>query len=870
MAYSRDVKALLQTESIFRILVEQIPAVVYIDLASDAGETVYISPHVQQMLGYSPKDWMDKPDLCYDLIHPQDLERVLQEMRNGIDNGRTTIEYRYIAKNGNIVWVYDDAVLIKNQDGKPEYWQGVLLDITERKQAEEALHRLNLELEDRVQERTGELQDLNEKLGIELKERIRAVEALRNAEIKYQSLVENIPAAVYIWELGENGVCRYISPQIEQMLGFSVAEWLADPDLFFRQVHPDDRANAMAMEKDAQKNGEPLRSEFRMLTREGQIVWIRDEAVVLPPMEGRRRLNQGFLYNITERKQAEATLQESQERYALALAGANDGLWDWNLKTNEIFFSPRWKSMLGYSEDEINNNPDEWFKRVHPNDHKQVQTDLVSHLEGYTSHFQSEYRIRHANGSDLWVLSRGLAVRDTEGRAHRMAGSQSDITARKLAEERLAYDALHDPLTGLPNRVLFMDRLENRLERTRRNPNDLFAIMFIDLDRFKVVNDSLGHAVGDQLLVTTAHRLRQCVRPEDTVARLSGDEFAVLLDRVNDVGDTVRVAHRIKAQLVTTALLGPVERSGTASIGIVMFNDNYLTAGELVRDADSAMYRAKAMGGNSHQLFDAAMYTNAVALLQIEGELKRAVERKEWLVYYQPIVSLARNETVGVEALVRWLHPQRGILPPQEFIQVAEDTGLILPIGEYVLRAACQQVKAWRDAGRPNFWVSVNISGRQFLDQNLVEKVAQVLAETGLPSDGLRLEITERVAIRDMDHTTKIINNLVALGVHASLDDFGTGYSSLSYLKQFPLKVLKIDQSFIHDIQLNKKNESLITAIIVMARSLGLEVVAEGVEKEEQLEFLRTERCDHVQGFLLSRPASASDLTKTLNINRSI
>jgi EAL domain-containing protein (putative c-di-GMP-specific phosphodiesterase class I) len=277
------------------------------------------------------------------------------------------------------------------------------------------------------------------------------------------------------------------------------------------------------------------------------------------------------------------------------------------------------------------------------------------------------------------------------------------------------------------------------------------------------------------------------------------------------------------------------------------------------------MYRAKAMGGNSHQLFDATMYASAVALLQIEGELKRAVERKEWLVYYQPIVSLASGEAVGVEALVRWSHPQRGILAPQEFIQVAEDTGLILPIGEYVLRTACQQVKTWREAGRPNFWVSVNISGRQFQDQNLVENVAQVLTETGLPSNGLRLEITERVAIRDMEYTIKVLNELEALGVQASLDDFGTGYSSLSYLKQFPLKVIKIDRSFVRDIQLNHKNDSLITAIIVMARTLGLEVVAEGVEKVEQLEFLRTQRCDQVQGFLFSRPALASVLTTTLN-----
>jgi len=702
MTYGRDLKALLQSDSIFRVLVEQIPAVVYIDLAdgAGAGETVYISPYVQHMLGYSPKDWMEKPELCDELIHPQDLERVLQEMRNGVDQGQASIEYRYIARNGKTVWVHDDAILIKSPDGKPEYWQGILLDITERKLAEEAL-------------------------------------------------------------------------------------------------------------------------------------------------------------------------RVSEERYIVAVQGANDGIWDWNLISNDIYLSPRWKSMLGYKGDEIGNNLDEWFKRIHPDDYKQVQSDLVSHLEGHTSHLQSEYRIRHANGSDLWVLCRGLAVRDAEGRAHRMAGSQSDITARKLAEERLAYDALHDPLTGLPNRVLFMDRLENRLERTRRNPGDLFAIMFLDLDRFKVVNDSLGHAIGDQLLITTAHRLRQCIRSEDTVARLSGDEFAILLDRVNDVSEAVRVAHRIKAQLVTTALLGAVERSGTASIGIVLFNNSYLTAGDLVRDADLAMYRAKAMGGNTHQLFDATMYASAVALLQIEGELKRAVERKEWLVYYQPIVSLASGEAVGVEALVRWSHPQRGILAPQEFIQVAEDTGLILPIGEYVLRTACQQVKTWREAGRPDFWVSVNISGRQFQDQNLVENVAQVLAETGLPSNGLRLEITERIAIRDMEYTIKVLNELEALGVQASLDDFGTGYSSLSYLKQFPLKVIKIDRSFVRDIQLNQKNDSLITAIIVMARTLGLEVVAEGVEKEEQLEFLRTQRCDQVQGFLFSRPALASDFAATFNTDQS-
>lgn len=557
-------------------------------------------------------------------------------------------------------------------------------------------------------------------------------------------------------------------------------------------------------------------------------------------------------------------LRESEERYALAVRAANDGIWDWNLKTNEIYYSIRWKEMLGYKEHEIGTNPNEWFMRVHPDDQDQVQANLVSHLKGITPHFECEYRIRHANGSYVWALSRGLAVSDSKGNAYRMAGSQSDITARRLAEERLAHDAVHDALTGLPNRVLFLDRLQNRLGRTKRNPKDIFAVMFIDLDRFKVVNDSLGHAIGDQLLITVAQRLKQCLRPNDTVSRLSGDEFAVLLDTLTDANDARQVADRIKSKLITTTLLGAVERSPTASIGIVMFNKNYMAAEEILRDADSAMYYAKSLGGNQSQFFDHAMHTSAVKLIQLEGELKRAVERDEWLVYYQPIISLAGSRPVGAESLVRWQHPQKGILLPRDFIQVAEDTGLIVPIGEYVLRTACQQAKIWRDAGFPNFWVSVNISGRQFQDKNLVDMITQILSETGLPGDGLRLEITESVAIRDMERTVSLMNQLEALGVKTLLDDFGTGYSSLSYLKRFPLKVLKIDKSFIQDILQNQKNESLITAIITMARSLGLEVVAEGVEKDEQLAFLRTQLCDNVQGFLLSHPISAKDLMKTL------
>ena len=523
--------------------------------------------------------------------------------------------------------------------------------------------------------------------------------------------------------------------------------------------------------------------------------------------------------------------------------------------------------MLGFKEEEIGNSPDEWLKRVHLDDIKHLWTNLASHIKEHTPYFECEYRIHHANGSYVWILTRGLAVRDSEGNAYRMAGSQTDTTARKLVEQRMSYGALHDGLTGLPNRELFMDRLNQRMEITKRHPENLFAVLFMDIDRFKVVNDSLGHAYGDQLLIGTARRLQLCLRPQDTVSRLSGDEFAVLLNEVKDLSDAIRVAERFQARVRETTVLAAVNRSTTVSIGITMFNDKYTQPQDMLRDADTAMYRAKALGGGRYQVFDISMHTKAVTLLQLEADMKRAVKNQEWQIYYQPIVSVVNREINGVEALLRWVHPERGIISPLDFIPQAEDIGLIIPIGEFVLRTACLQTKAWREAGFPKFWVSVNLSGRQFQDPNLIRNIRQILAETGLPSDGLRLEVTESVALQDISHGIRVLTELKKLGVYVSLDDFGNGYSSLSYLKQLPLKVLKIDQSFIQDIMINKNSEVITTAIIAMARSLDLEVVAEGVENEEQLTFLRSKLCDEVQGFLFSKPLPEKELTNLLQKN---
>ena len=443
--------------------------------------------------------------------------------------------------------------------------------------------------------------------------------------------------------------------------------------------------------------------------------------------------------------------------------------------------------------------------------------------------------------------------------------AQNELAERKRAEEGRAYDALHDTLSGLPNRALFMDRLGQRLEFSRRHPLRLFAVLVIDLDRFKVVNDSLGHEVGDQMLIGTARRLALCLRPEDTVSRLSGDEFGVLLNDINDSSDVVRVAERIQTQLAATPLIDNVNRITTASIGVTVSHASYSQAQDMLRDADAAMYRAKAQGGGHTQIFDESMYANAMALMQMEAELKRAVENREWEIYYQPVIALPGRQMVGVEALVRWNHPVRGICLPGEFIHIAEETGLILPIGEFVVREACRQLKIWREGLFPELWMSINLSGRQFQDKLLVKKITQILAENELPGEGVRLEITESVAMKNTAYSARVMEELSQLGIQISLDDFGNGYSSLGYLNRFPLKTLKIDRSFILNNEISGSNDAIRTAIISLGHALHMEVIAEGVETEAQLESLGAASCDMIQGYLFSKALPARELEQLLS-----
>ncbi|MBI2401453.1 MAG: diguanylate cyclase, partial [Gemmatimonadetes bacterium] len=420
--------------------------------------------------------------------------------------------------------------------------------------------------------------------------------------------------------------------------------------------------------------------------------------------------------DITQRKAAEAALRESEERYALAASGATDGIWDWDLRSGVAYFSSRWKGILGYGEDELGRVPDEWLKRIHADDLPRVKVELATHGEARTPHFESEHRLLHKDGTYRWVLVRGLAVRDQQGEAYRMAGSLTDISDRKKAEEQLIHDALHDPLSNLPNRAFFMTLLDRAIKRTRRRSEYLFAVLFVDLDRFKLVNDSLGHGVGDQLLAAISLRLKSCVRPGDVVARLGGDEFTILLEDIRGVNDATRVAERIQAELKEPFIFDGREVFTSASIGIALSTAGHERPEYFLRDADTAMYRAKARGKARYEMFDEAMHARAVAQLQLETDLRRALERGEFRVRYQPIVVLSSGQVTGFEALVRGQDSERGLIAPGEFIPIAEETGLILPIGRWVMEQACKQTREWIDRfpEYPDLSISVNLSAKHF------------------------------------------------------------------------------------------------------------------------------------------------------------
>ena len=569
--------------------------------------------------------------------------------------------------------------------------------------------------------------------------------------------------------------------------------------------------------------------------------------------------------DISASKQAEAKLRRSEERYSLAAWASNDGLWDWDLRGDEVFYSTRWKSMLGFNELQIEGRFAEWLQRLHPDDRPHFDKLLRAHLDGETPHLEVEYRIRHRDESYRWMVCKGVAVRDDSQTAVRLAGSQTDITSRKKVELQLMRDALYDPLTRLPNRSHFLRVLRQVIIENRDSPEQVFALLFLDLDRFKHINDSLGHHAGDQLLVAVVTRLEKVLRTQETLARFGGDEFAILLEGLREASQATSIAERIQKELASPFLIDKHEIFVTVSIGIAIRPEREGSPEDLIRDADTAMYRAKAAGKGRHAQFDQSMHTQEVERLSLETSLRHAVERKEFVVHYQPFVSLASGRITGCEALVRWNHPQRGLVEPREFIPVAEEMGLINPLGTWVLEEACRQMKHWHDSGLPEIRLAVNLSPRQCRHPGLVDTVLSALGRSGLRSDLLQLEITESALMENADEIIDPLVELYESGIRFSLDDFGAGYSSLMYLQRFPIQTLKIDGSFVREATGDMESAVLASGLMALGHTLGLQVICEGVETKQQLEFLvNSGKCNEAQGYFLSRPLAADAFAQLL------
>ncbi|TAK41919.1 MAG: EAL domain-containing protein [Betaproteobacteria bacterium] len=681
--------------------------------------------------------------------------------------------------------------------------------------------------------------------------RKRAERDLIDAKQRLQLAME--ASGVSIWDTDLRTGRVYLSEGWAKLLGEPPGETQTTREALMALAHPDDLPAVVAASVAVMKGeAEHYSEEHRVRTRSGEWRWVRSGGRVIErDRDGRALRMAGTNVDITERKRAEEALRLSEDRLQYAVRGSGAGIWDWNAVEDRYYMSPRLKQMMGYEDAELPDRRDEFLSRIHREDRPRVDEALRSHFSERKP-YEIEYRLQRRDGSYVWIRSVGQAVWDAGGRVLRFAGSTVDIDAQKSAEAKLAHLAHHDMLTGLPNRNLLLDRLPQLLSRASRNRSSV-GIMLIDLDRFKLVNDTLGHTVGDQLLVEVAKRLQECTRGGDTVARLGGDEFAVLLPDMPDAQKARTVAQKVLDRLGMPMRLDGHEVFVNASIGITVFPDDSEDQDTLIRNADVAMYSAKEQGRANYLFFNAEMNRRTAQFLELESRLRQAQARNEFVLHYQPRIGIGSGRITGAEALLRWRPPgSEQLVGPLEFVPLLEETGMIVAVGEWVLGSAFEQVRRWQAQGLGAVPVTVNVSPRQFQRRELVPALRRLLAETGIAPKLIELEITETLVMMDTDYSVAAMQDINELGVPLAIDDFGTGYSSLAYLKRFAIDRLKIDRSFIRDLASDADDAAIITAVVAMAHKLGFGVVAEGVETREQIDFLRACGCDEYQGNLFS------------------
>ncbi|MDJ0509535.1 MAG: EAL domain-containing protein [Crocosphaera sp.] len=846
------------------------------------------------------------------------------------------------------------------------------------------IQKLNQQLDKRVQQRTAELAWSNQSLKEEILERKKIEESLRESESKFRQLSENIQEVFWLTDydpqLGKVTNMDYVSPAFETVWGHTCESLYHNPWLWIEVIYPDDRQRVKTSFKQNAVEGS-FDEEYRIIRPDGSIRWIHDRGFPIYNEDGQVYRIAGIAEDITKRKLTQEALRESEARWQFALEGAGDGIWDWNIETNSVFFSAQLKAMLGYTDQEMSNHLEEWKSRIHREDIDSVFEDVDKYFKGEISVYENEHRLLCKDGSYKWILDRGKVIEWTaEGKPLRMIGIHSDITRRKQAElerdrffnlsldllfiadyqgtlkrinpawsnllgyseqnllnqsllqiihpddqstvedalqrlnqgkdidileircrcldesylwiawnavpfpqenllygagrnisqrkaseERLVHQTLHDSLTGLANRSYFMERLELAIKKEKRHPNQHLAVLFIDLDDFKHINDTLGHFIGDQFLIEVAQILRTSVRDVDCVARLGGDEFIILLEEVYYQENVFKIVQRIQEKLKSSIQLREYNILTSASIGIFLDTEDYQDINEIVRNADIAMYQAKAKGKGCYELYNHTMYCQTLHRVELENALRNAIANQELYLYYQPILNLQDNlKLEGFEILLRWHHQEKGLIAASEFIPLAEETGEINVIGEWVLHEACSQFQHWCGI-YPDFeqlYFSINISGRQLRDISLVTILEQNLKESQIPPHCLKLEITETSLIENTTIAVKILQKIQDLGVQISLDDFGTGFSSLRYLHQFPLNVIKIDRSFVQTLNQGSRERSIIASIIALARALDFTTVAEGIETPQQLEQLQTLGCQSGQGYFFSKPNQLPELLR--------
>ncbi|MEO8005624.1 MAG: EAL domain-containing protein [Betaproteobacteria bacterium] len=581
---------------------------------------------------------------------------------------------------------------------------------------------------------------------------------------------------------------------------------------------------------------------------------------------GRQQVRAVVARDVTTHNRIVEETRRQLERFEFASDATNDVVLDWDLASDEMWRSPNYATVLGRNDAATGNaglNMAAWLEHVHPEDRARVQEQLLAVGDSPSSQWSQEFRLVRDDGKVMHVVARGHVTHAEDGAARRLVFVLQDLTERKEAEERTRFLADHDELTGLPNRSLFRQALNKALARSERS-GKMLSILFFDLDRFKNINDSLGPDAGDEVLRAVAERLTACVRKIDMVARFGGDEFAVLTEGLTAEDQASTVARKILEALSTPMVLAGRQYRPAASIGISTYPTDGHDAQSLLKHADIAMYRAKEEGRGTFQFYSEQLNTHSLQRLEFESNLSNALNNREFVLYYQPKIDLATGSITGVEALIRWISPQFGFVPPGEFISIAEETGLIVPIGRWVAQTACVQNRAWQKSGLPQLRIAINISARQMSDKGLVEFISDTVRKTGLTVESLELEITESAVMSNQGHAEKVLAEFKQLGFHLTMDDFGTGYSSLAYLKRFPFDSVKIDQSFVRGIPESKDDGAIVEAIIAMAHSLQLKVVAEGVETKAQADFLRKLGCDQAQGYHYSKPIPSSDIVKLL------